>query len=264
MKISAILLAGLIFSVSVAAQNAKSEKAVTNADLEKYRHERLKNDPDDERERARLGLPSRAEQERELGVRRRELSRIANRIRAQQTQAANYWQARAFELTTEIAAVEAEINYLRPRVGDYFASSPQIYYSGGYSPLYGNCCHGGYQRKTVVSGGQIGGSIVFGNNPRVRINGQFGQTTVQQNVVSSASVIRDIKPVMSQPHVRHGGHFPYTPIFLPVPYVYPTAENLTRAELLARLQLLEQTRAGLYARFAVLVEAAHQAGVKID
>jgi hypothetical protein len=49
-----------------------------------------------------------------------------------------------------------------------------------------------------------------------------------------------------------------------VPFTLPTYENLTREELLAQLRALEQARAGLYARFAVLEDEARKAGVKID
>ena len=51
---------------------------------------------------------------------------------------------------------------------------------------------------------------------------------------------------------------------LVVPFTLPTYENLTREELLARLRALEQERAGLYARFAVLEDEARKDGVKID
>ena len=135
-KVFTFLLASLCFSSIAAAQT----KTITNADLEKYRRERLKNDPDDERERERLGLPSRAAEKQAREQRAAELSEIAARIREQEAEAENYWQSQAFQLRSEIAAAEAEINYVRARIGEI--PPPQTYYAVGYNPYFysPNCC----------------------------------------------------------------------------------------------------------------------------
>jgi hypothetical protein len=51
---------------------------------------------------------------------------------------------------------------------------------------------------------------------------------------------------------------------LTVPFTLPTYENLRREELINRLQALEQTRAGLLARWQIIADQARQDGVKLD
>lgn len=257
-KFFAFLLAILCFSTIVAAQT----KTITNADLEKYRRDRLKNDPDDERERERLGLPSRAAEKQAREHRAAELSEIAARIREQEAEAENFWQSQAFQLRSEIAAAEAEINYVRARIGEI--PPPQTFYAVGYNPYFysPNCC-GSYNARGVSKRVQIGGGIAFGKRPQIAIGANYsrgvikqsGRITINQNPFVRGNLIGNTR--------AHRPRFGYNGTLV-VPFTLPTYENLTREELLAQLRALEQTRAGLYARFAVLQDEARKAGVKID
>ncbi len=257
-KVLIFLLAIFCFSSAATAQI----KTITNADLEKYRRERLKNDPDDERERERLGLPSRAEEKQAREQRAVELSELAAKIREQQAEAENHWQSQAFQLRSEIAAVEAEINYVRARVGAI--PPPQTYYAVGYNPYFysPNCC-GYYNTRSSSRKVQIGGGITIGRRPQVSIGANYSRNTFNQS--GRIAINRN-------PFVR-GNLIGKSPVYSPrngyrgvlvVPFTLPTYENLTREELLAQLRALEQTRTGLYARFAVLEDEARKAGVKID
>lgn len=251
-KVFAFLLAVLCFSFTGAAQT----KTVTNADLEKYRRERLKNDPDDERERERLGLPSRAAEKQARERRAAEMSEIAARIREREAEAENYWQAQAFELRSEIAAVEGEINYVRARIGEI--PPPQIYYAVGYNPYFYS--PGYYNVRSAPRQFQIGVGGAFGKRSQISIGANYSRSVFTRSgevAVNQPSIIQNNLIGKSRPRSGYRG-------VLVVPFTLPTYENLTREELLARLRMLEQTRAGLYARFTVLEDEARKAGVKID
>ena len=253
-KFTTFFLITLLLNFVATAQTA--QKTVTNKDLEKFRQKRQKDDPDDESERRKLGLPSRAEIEKEQARRARETGELAARIRREKAAAENFWQSRAFELKTEIAAVEAEINYVRARIGEI--PQQQTYYAVGYNPYYVNCCYGGIgfpvQHKTVVTSSQIGVNVNIGKNPQISVGASAGQIGIRQNHY----------PLNAGAGGLSFGGIPYQPGILTVPFTLPNAQNLTREELLARLRLLEQNRAGLYARFSVVEDEAHRDGVVID
>lgn len=240
------LLASLCFSVEARAQ----VKTITNADLEKYRQARLKIDPDDETQRRRLGLPSRAEEEEARKRRAAETKEIAEKVRRRETESQSYWQRRAFEMRLEIAAVEAEINYVAARIGDIPLA--QTYYAIGYNPYFRSsyCCsdYGG-----VAASGRVSGAVSLGSRGQI-----FAGVNYNSGLRGRKSEI------FSNPSFRHrrtaGGYYGV----LAAPFALPTPQNLTREELLARLRALEQTRAGLYARYSVLEDEARRAGVVLE
>jgi DNA segregation ATPase FtsK/SpoIIIE-like protein len=256
-KLLIFLLTILCFAANATAQT----KTITNADLEKYRKERLRNDPDDERERLRRNLPSREAEEQARQQRAAETNELANRIRAREAEIQNYWQTQAFELRSEIAAVEAQINYVRERVGEI--PPPQTYYAVGYNPyFYSPTCCGSYG-GAVASRTHIGGGIAFGNRPHVSIGAKYSRNIYKQDygiAIGQNPAVRGNligrKPY-NRPRLGYYG-------VLAVPFTLPTAQNLTREELLAQLRSLEQMRAGLYARYSVLEDEARKAGVKLD
>lgn len=248
------LLTILCFAANAPAQT----KTITNVDLEKYRRERLKNDPDDERERQRRNLPSRAEEEQARQRRAAETNEIANRIRAREAEAQNYWQEQAFPLRAEIAAVEAEINYVRARVGEI--PPPQTFYAIGYNPYYDNCCsYGGSIYRGSVSTVGIGGSVTLGRKSQLSLGAGISRGVYKQ----TGQLINQPYGVGQNNFVRRRPRSFVNGVFV-APFVLPTAQNLTREELLSKLRELEQARAGLYARFAVLEETAQQDGVKLN
>jgi hypothetical protein len=248
------LLTILCFAANAPAQT----KTITNADLEKYRLERLKNDPDDERERQRRNLPSRAEEEQARQLRAAETNEIANRIRVREADAQNYWQEQAFPLRAEIAAVEAEINYVRARLGEI--APPQTFYAVGYNPYYGNCCsYGGSTYRNSVTTVGIGGSIAIGRKSQISLGAGVSRRVYKQ----SGQLINQPYGIGQNNFLRRRPRSFVNGVFV-APFVLPTQQNLTREELLSSLRELEQARAGLYARFAVLEEAAHQGGVKLN
>lgn len=265
-----LLLSLITISLSVAALGQTS--TVTNLDLEKYRQQRVLAEADYESKVKSGILPSKAELEKREQERQKFISEFSQKATIARNQAEDYWQAQAYVLRTEIAAVEAEVNYVRARVNEI--PQPQVYYSVGYLPYggyggYGNCCYGGVgfpqypingTSNIQINSGQIGGTVKLGRSPRVSIGGTYGQTSIRQ----TGRVIA-INGGFNSPNTNLTfGGIPYQPGILTAPFTLPTPQNLTREELLARLRLLEQQRAGLYARFNVLQDEAQRGGVKID
>lgn len=260
-SITALLLTIFALSITISAQQTTARKTVTNADLEKYRAERLKNDPDDERERKRLGLPSRVEQEQQRQQRAQEISELSARLRAREAQKQNFYQSQAAVLGAEIASVQAEINYVRARLNEIPA--PQQYYAVGYLPYsYNNFGGVGIPRgyNKVESYGGVRANVTWGGNNRVTLGANAGSSVIRQNGNWSVTANNIQAP---RTNLTFGG-IPYQPGILTVPFTIPNAQNLTREELLSRLRILEQNRAGLLARWNILEDEAHRAGVRID
>ncbi|MEP6924016.1 MAG: hypothetical protein ABI954_06105 [Pyrinomonadaceae bacterium] len=256
-----------LFSVGVLAQN---KKVVTNVDLEKYRQQRIQANADYERKVQEGTLPSKAELEKREQERQKFISEFSQKATAARNEAENYWQAQAYQLRTEIAAVEAEANYVRARVVDI--PQQQVYYSIGSLPYgYGRGGYGGGigngrfpangTSNTQINYGQIGGrlDVRSGGPLKIRVGGTYGLSSIQQSSRFGATGI------LTRPNtsLTFGG-FPYQAGILAAPYNFQTSDSLTREELIVRLQLLEQQRAGLYARFEALQDEAQQQGVNIN
>lgn len=272
------LILSLVSLVSIAAFGQK--KTVTNADLEKFKQKRLEAETEYEREAQKGNLPSREELEKREQERQKFLSEFSKQAEARQTQTENYWKSQAYVLRTEIASVEAEINYVRSRIGEI--PEPQTYYAVGYLPYSFNNFGGvGFPQfparrnsKSITAGGRHFG---VGNQTQVVLSSGQGQNVVRQtgSIAVSAESLQTPRVSLNagvfptnnfnapRTNLNFGG-VPYTAGILAVPFTLPTEQNLTREELLWRLRSLEQTRAGLYARYDVLQDEARRAGVKID
>ncbi len=259
-----------LFSIVNFGQN---KKVITNLDLEKYRQQRVQADADYDRKAEAGAVPSKTELEKREQERQKFISEFSQKATAARSEAENYWQAQAYQLRTEIAAVEAEANYIRTRVGEI--PQQQVYYSIGSLPYaYGGIGYGsfGYQRFPVngrrnesVDNGQTGTRLSVRGEvfPRTAIRGgggNYGRRPIAANggFGGAAGVV-----ATPSANLAFGG-YPYQTGILVAPYNYQTADGLTREELVARLQLLEQQRAGLYARFNALQDEAQQQGVNIN
>lgn len=250
-----LLLVVLMLASRVAAQT----KVVTNADLEKYRQKRVQNDLDYDRKVKENGLPSRLELERRETERQKGLREFAAQAQIKQANAQNYWQAQAVELIEEIAQINAEINYILANVNQIPAR--QIY-STGYLP-YGfyNNNPNDFGNGTVYNDEnfrrtRVGGSIVFGNRARTRVGIGISSESVTRNQ-SSRFTFSPRFPDKAR------GNSPFQNGVLIASYGFPNYNDYTRDDLLIRLRALEQTRAGLYARYAILQDAARRDGVQL-
>ena len=116
----------------------RARHTLTNRDLEASRRARRKSEEDYERRRLELGLPS-ADAARRSAEEEARFIRETNRRRGEAgAQSESYWRTRATQLRTELAVLDAEIDYLRGRLAetpDPFAGNNSAFVTA-YDPFF--------------------------------------------------------------------------------------------------------------------------------
>jgi hypothetical protein len=109
----------------------RAQRSITNKDLEGYRRSREQSEQEYEKRRKELGLPS-------LEERRQEAAEIQDRtreqllsMRAQEENEEQYWRSRATPLRTELAATQAQIDFLRRRIDEITSTNSFGVFSTG-------------------------------------------------------------------------------------------------------------------------------------
>lgn len=134
--------------LSVAGVSAQATKTVTNADLEKFRQERLKNEKDYRENYAKWGMPSPEELQRRNEQSAKELTELSNRLRAERLEQ---------ERQEALAAQGQSGVYAVP------IAQPRRYYQAPY--YYGYPVYGGFYRGRVNR--NYGGTPFYNNKPVV-------------------------------------------------------------------------------------------------
>lgn len=231
------LLFILCLSFITASSAVAQTKTVTNADLEKFRQKRLQAEREYSESYEKLGFPSPEELTRQREQSRLEAEEVIARQKEERLEKENYFAAQARGLRSEIASIEAQINYVASQVSAN--QSPTSYFTGGIAPF-------GYARggqSGSIWSGDVTGRVFYGvGNGRRRGRdgyGRYGRNGQRYNY-------------------RRNQSFAY--------YVPFAADNYNNAqdELVTQLRNLEKERAGLYAEWRLLQEEAKRAGVKID
>ncbi|HEY0406918.1 MAG TPA: hypothetical protein VGC89_14390 [Pyrinomonadaceae bacterium] len=240
------------------AANAPNQarRTLTNKDLEASRQARQRSEAAYERRRIELGLPSLDEVRRRNAL---ESERAREQLRqsdSEEAQAEGYWRNRAGALRAEIAALDAEINYLRAQLDeevDYvnapFTSVTTVV------PSFGSRRFAGFQQPVLT--GNPG--FIHAANTGLQVSGLigFGGGQSRSQVVLNA---RPGLPLVAPPLIV--GQSIFAPPFAaysagPFPAYYPSYE---RSALIARLRETEAARAGLHARWRLLEDEARRAG----
>ena len=105
---------------SAAPPTRRAERTLTNRDLEPIRQRRIASEKNYEQRRIELGLPSIEETRRRQALEEESTLALARERAAAEANDEAYWHSRAGELRSEILTVDAEINYLRGRLGPVF------------------------------------------------------------------------------------------------------------------------------------------------
>ena len=228
-----------VLSIAISAQT----KTVTNADLEKYRQERLKAEEDYRKNYAQMGFPSPEELERINERNRRELDATVNQIRREKAQSQNGIIARANALRSQIVSVEAQINYLRSQNGNYSSNQTTSFSTFGYSTY-------GYRNRRP---------IYRQRQPQLPQNLQTVQNYAQMYPNSQDVYNRSIGRYAFQNQRNRGG---YRGGYIAPVVIYGGNYNNNQTD--SQIVYLEQVRAGLYAQWNLLREEARRAGLRID
>jgi hypothetical protein len=132
-------------------------RTLTNRDLEAVRQRRIDSETNYEQRRIELGLPSVEETRRQQAAEDESILALARERAAAEANDEAYWRGRAADLRGEIAAVDAQINYLRTRLGPLrpFPLATQGFLIGGGS--FRQSFGGGF---TVQPGAGRMGSVI--------------------------------------------------------------------------------------------------------
>lgn len=246
----------------ILATPQRARRTITNRDLEALRRARLESEEAYERRRIELGLPSLEETRRRSEEETRKLTEKSREREEQEAHSEHYWRARATELRTETAVVDAEINYLRHQL----ARSQRPLTIGSYSVVTGAWPRFPFRPRA-------GGPHLNGRWPptlgatdtgarAVGVVGFGGGSTRGQVIVNTPG------PVLNNFGRNDFGRrrgFPRPRGFAPPFGLYAQSlpiedSSVDRSVLLTRLHELEGVRAGLNARWRLLEDEARRAG----
>jgi hypothetical protein len=256
-------------------------RTITNRDLEAARRAREASEAAYERRRRELGLPS-------LALTRQRASEEASRAREELRRSMNeealaegYWRAQASELRGELAALNAQIDYVR----GLLAAMPEPRAAGTYTVLTGiapllpgrgvtGFPQGNIRPGLIAQTGLAGnpafmnralhtgnGSIFVSpiNGPQLTARVGFGGGATRGQVFLNTTPGRRgfgrttffPRAVFSSPATLFGAAYPND-----------SSDDYDRATLVQRLRELELERAGLQARWRVLEDEARRAGAQ--
>jgi hypothetical protein len=213
-----------------------AQHTLTNRDLEPSRLRRIESEQNYEKRRIELGLPSIEETRRRQALEEESMAEMARRRAAQEASDEAYWRGRAGALRSEIVSVDAELNYLRARLGP-LRQVPLI--TQGF----------------VVGGGSFGsfGGRPARSQPGAGRSGTQARNMGSQNLTNLGAVaLRPRRqPGFSRSGIAPGFGFP----------VFPYGYVDTSDDLSLRLNDLLQRRAGLEALWRELENDARIAQV---
>jgi hypothetical protein len=232
----------------------KAERSITNTDLESYRKARVENEQAYEKRRKELGLPSLEERRREIAAIEERTQQQLLSMRSQEESSEEYWRERAAPLRAEIAATQAQIDFVRRRLDEL----PPTFSFGAFSTTIPFGTVGpvvtGFPFQNLITPNVFAPSIVgSGFNARVGFN-------------SGSNFGRGNSPGMiNRGRFGHGGldgrRFPpfSRGSLLAIPF-QSYDYGFERSELASQLNQLLMTQAGLRARWRELEEEARKAG----
>jgi hypothetical protein len=252
MKKFAIVILSLASAFSAFAQT----KTVTNADLEKFRARRVESEKNLKAEYARKGFPSPEQIERQNSQRRAAMEQYSDQLRQQRLASEGGILAQANALRTQIATIDAQINYLRRNGGSY--SNQGLIYSGGYVPY-------GFRRNRSVL------PQIARLPPNMRTVQEYAamypsSQSLYNQSIGNVRIGGNVR--VGNGNVRVGGRVNYrTNNGYRGGYIAPViigGGSYVQSEASTQLIYLEQTRAGLLAQWQILEEQARRAGIRID
>ena len=216
-----------------------ARRTITNRDLQAAMIRRKQSELAYEKRRQELGLPTVAETRQ-----REEADAVAFRSERELARSADntsesYWRTRASSLRTEIAAVNAQMDYVRGRLEE--TSNAQSYNSpyGVFGRPYPNVYPNGPYGYPTTPG--IGGGIIFGGG------------TSQGGLILGNRY--PYPPV-------YGNGYPIDPYYGSGSYGYPGYDySYERSALVKQYDQLATERTGLQVRWRAFEEEARRAGV---
>ena len=237
----------------VLSQQASTQsRTITNRDLEASMRRRRESELTYERRRKELDLPSVEESRRATAAESDSISRELEQTRASERESESYWRERATGLRTEMAAVDAEIRYVRGQLEEPLFSSGSSSFINVASVVpfvsFGNIGRRGRFSTPVMhprvfaaprTGAQLSARVGFG-----------GGATRGQVFLNPRRFDRSRQfglPLFGWPNIFPAISQPYD-------------ISYERSQLITRFNELGAARAGLNARWRELEDEARRAG----
>jgi hypothetical protein len=245
-------------NASAQPRTASARKTITNRELEPSMNRRRASEAAYEKHRQELGLPSVEESRRRSDADLTALTNDLSASRAAEQASEASWRERAFALRSDIAAVDAELQYVRaqidqptfPYATNAFPAAVSVSTYGGYGGYSGYGGLGGYGRRggypaarhqPVYAAPNAGGRVAFGG--RITQGQFFGNPFANR---FPGSFNGGVLPVGVSPFL--GWDQPYD-------YSYE------RSVMINRFNELSAKRLALNARWRELEDEARRAGV---
>lgn len=228
-----------------------ARRTITNRDLESSMRRRQESELTYERRRKELGLPSVEEARKQAAAQSAAIATELEQTRASERESESYWRERAAALRTEMAALDAQIKYVRSRLDEPLFSGGSGSFTN-FSLGLPFVSFGGANRRGWVSS-PLSHPRVFG--PPV------GSTQVSGRVTFGGGATRGQVLVNPSRFPRsHGLGVPViasSNVFASTgqPYLYDD-----RNQLVTQFNELAAERAGLTARWRELEDEARRAG----
>ena len=228
------------------ARAPSMRRSITNRDFESYMRARRESERAYEKLRIELGLPSVEESRQSAAAEAEAIRQELGQKRSEERETESYWRSRASALRTEIAAVSAEISFIRIRLDEV----PFSLSTGSFTVV-----------SSILPFASIGRFVVspslippVASQPSVFVapgGPQFtGQVFVNPGSFVHTRPIAVVPPVLAFPNVTV-----FSSPFQPYDFFY------ARTVLVTRLNELLAIRAGLDARWRALEDEARRAGV---
>jgi hypothetical protein len=235
-----------------------ARRTITNRDLESSMVRRRQSEVAYEKRRQELGLPTLAESRRRAEIEFMQIQTELSTTRSVEKESEGYWRARASALRTEMAALDAEINYLRVRLEE----DTQFPLASGFTSIsvlpfltpgvsFGNAGFGGrFPRTGGLRPLPVYSAPQYGTRLSARV-GVGGGNTRGQGWLNSGGFRRSRSL---------GIGFPF-PIVSSVGAVGSGYDySYERSALVTHFNELAAARAGLNARWRELEDEARRAG----
>jgi hypothetical protein len=255
-------------------QTTRAVRTVTNRDLETSVRRRRNSELAYERKRKELGLPSVEESRRQAALESESIGMELEQKRLAESEAENYWRGRAAALRTELAALDAELAYVRGKIDEGpFAMSNgwSNGWSGGWSGAFiiGGLPFGSFGRRGIGNSGARGvfppmrqrsPNIFVAPDAPAQIRGRvaFGGGATRGQVFINPGTVYPARP--------HGIRGPFPPYLgwgrgWSSGWSSPNYDlSYERSALITRFNELGAARAGLNARWRELEDEARRAG----
>ncbi len=253
------------------ARATKTPRTITNRDLESSMRRRRDSELAYEKRRKQLGLPSVEESRKQAAVESESIGMELEQQRLVERDSEDYWRGRAEALRTEMAALDAEIAFIRTRLDEGpFALTNS--WANGSSTIVTSVVPfislGDIGRRSFGNFGPVRFPAPGAHRPNVflapragaQIAGRvgFGGGVTRGQVFLNPGTFRHARPV------GVGGHFPPYFGFRDLTVfgsTVPAYDNsYERSALITHFNELAAARAGLNARWRELEEEARRAG----